>query len=117
MAIVVDRNRPQKHVERARIVLGSADQAAAQHVVQRIGVSRPAPWRWQQRCAEAGSRVCCARQDPPVAHPGAAGHRARQTRGQDVERSAGSSKTNDDPKPFVWTADPDKIIAAVKRTH
>jgi hypothetical protein len=21
------------------------------------------------------------------------------------------------PKPFVWTADPDKIIAAVKRGH
>ncbi len=24
---------------------------------------------------------------------------------------------NDSPKPFVWTADPDKIIAAVKRRH
>jgi transposase len=26
-------------------------------------------------------------------------------------------KTNDGPKPFVWTADPDKIIAAVKRGY
>ena len=26
-------------------------------------------------------------------------------------------ETNDDPKPFVWTADPDRIIAAVKRGH
>src|SRR4051794_39320670 len=26
-------------------------------------------------------------------------------------------ETNDDPKPFVWTADPDSIIAAVKRGH
>jgi transposase len=26
-------------------------------------------------------------------------------------------ETNDDPKPFVWTADPDKIIAAVRRGH
>jgi len=25
------------------------------------------------------------------------------------------AETNDDPKPFVWTADPDKIIAAVRR--
>ena len=25
--------------------------------------------------------------------------------------------TNDNPKPFIWTADPDKIIAAVKRGH
>ena len=27
------------------------------------------------------------------------------------------AETNDDPKPFVWTADPDKIIAAVRRGH
>jgi transposase len=26
-------------------------------------------------------------------------------------------ETNDDPKPFVWTADPNKIIAAVKRGY
>jgi transposase len=26
-------------------------------------------------------------------------------------------ETNDDPKSFVWTADPDKIIAAVRRGH
>jgi len=26
-------------------------------------------------------------------------------------------ETNNDPKPFIWTADPDKIIAAVKRGH
>jgi hypothetical protein len=27
------------------------------------------------------------------------------------------SETNDDPRPFRWTKDPDKIIAAVKRGH
>ena len=27
------------------------------------------------------------------------------------------AETNAEPKPFVWTADPDKIIAAVKRGH
>jgi transposase len=26
-------------------------------------------------------------------------------------------ETNDDPKPFIWTANPDKIIAAVRRGH
>ena len=26
-------------------------------------------------------------------------------------------ETSDDPRPFVWTADPDKIIAAVRRGH
>jgi hypothetical protein len=77
MAIVVDRNRPRKHIERARIVLASADQESAQHAAQRIGVSRPAAWRWQQRCADAGSRVCCAtrpaspasHQSPPIMRP------------------------------------------------
>jgi transposase len=27
------------------------------------------------------------------------------------------SEVNDDPRPFTWTANPDKIIAAVKRGH
>jgi hypothetical protein len=27
------------------------------------------------------------------------------------------AETNDNPKPFVWTADPDKIIAAVRRGY
>jgi transposase len=26
-------------------------------------------------------------------------------------------ETNNDPKPFTWTAEPDKIIAAVRRRH
>jgi len=29
----------------------------------------------------------------------------------------GIRKHNQQPKPFTWTADPDKIIAAVKRGH
>ena len=59
-AIVGDRNRPQKHVERARIVLGSADREPAQRVAQSIGVSRPTVWGWQQRFAEAAtSSIIC----------------------------------------------------------
>jgi hypothetical protein len=53
-AIAVDRNRLRKHVERARIVLASADRHSAQRVAQSIGVSRPTVWRWQQRFAESG---------------------------------------------------------------
>jgi Homeodomain-like domain len=40
-AIAGDRNRPRKHVERARIMLASADRHSAQRVAQTIGVSRP----------------------------------------------------------------------------
>ena len=53
-AIAADRNRPRKHVERARLVLASADRQPAQRVAQSIGVSRPTVWRWQQRFAESG---------------------------------------------------------------
>ncbi len=53
-AIVGDRSRPLKHVQRCRIVLFSADRLPVIEVARRAGVSRPAEWRWQRRYAEAG---------------------------------------------------------------
>src|SRR5262249_13282666 len=53
-AIAADRNRPRKHIERAQIVLASADRHPVQQVAQIIGVSRSTVWRWQQRFAESG---------------------------------------------------------------
>ena len=53
-ALVADRNQPQKHVARARLVLLSADRLDVAAVARRAGISRPAVWRWQQRYAEAG---------------------------------------------------------------
>jgi len=54
-AIVADRNRPHKHVERARVVLAVAERGPVQPVATRLGVSRPMVWRWQQRFAEEGA--------------------------------------------------------------
>ena len=53
-AILADRNRPQKHVARARIILDSAERLDVAEVARQAGISRPAVWRWQQRFAEAG---------------------------------------------------------------
>jgi transposase len=53
-SVVADRNRPQKHVARARIVLLSARRLDVAAVARQAGISRPAVWRWQQRFAEAG---------------------------------------------------------------
>ncbi len=53
-AIVADRNRPQKHAARARIILHSAERLEVAEVARRAGISRPAVWRWQLRFAEAG---------------------------------------------------------------
>jgi len=53
-AIIDDRNRPLKHIQRAQIILFSADRLPVLQVAHRAGVSRPAVWRWQKRYAEAG---------------------------------------------------------------
>jgi Homeodomain-like domain len=53
-AIAADRNRAQKHVARARVILGSAERVAVAEIARRAGVGRPAVWRWQRRFAEAG---------------------------------------------------------------
>jgi transposase len=53
-AVASDRNRPQKHAERASVILGSMAHGAVQRVAAELGVSRPMIWRWQQRFAEAG---------------------------------------------------------------
>jgi len=54
LAIASDRCRPLKHVERARIILVSAERLPVLQVAQKAGVSRPAVWLWQHRCGEKG---------------------------------------------------------------
>jgi len=53
-AIVADRNRQRKHVERAEVVLASIGGGTVKGIAEQVGVSRPMVWRWQQRFAEAG---------------------------------------------------------------
>jgi transposase len=53
-AILANRNRAQKHVARAQIILGSAARLPVAEIARRAGVGRPAVWRWQRRFAEDG---------------------------------------------------------------
>jgi hypothetical protein len=53
-AVLVDRNSPQKHVWRARIILATAEGCGTTEVMRRAGVSKPCVWRWQRRFMEAG---------------------------------------------------------------
>lgn len=53
-ALVADRNTPQKHVWRARIVLLSADGLGTHAIMREAGVSKTAVWRWQERFAQEG---------------------------------------------------------------
>src|SRR5260221_1139766 len=75
-AMVADRNSPQKHVWRARIILLTAEGSGTVEIMRRTGKSKTAVWRWQERVMTArgdgrlrdtsrSSRV------PPLGAPGA----------------------------------------------
>ena len=53
-AIVGDRNRPQKHVWRARIILLTAAGHGTAEIMRQAGVSKTAVWRWQERFMVSG---------------------------------------------------------------
>ena len=53
-AVAADRNSPQKHVWRARIVLATADGLGTGEIVRRTGKSKPCVWRWQERFMREG---------------------------------------------------------------
>jgi len=56
-AVIGDRNRPLKQVQRARIVVLSAERLPVHEIARQTGVSRPSVWRWQRRFAEKGVDV------------------------------------------------------------
>jgi transposase len=53
-AVAADRNSPQKHAWRARIVLLTADGLGTAEIMRRTGKSKTAVWRWQERFMSAG---------------------------------------------------------------
>lgn len=53
-ALVADRNTPQKHVWRARIVLMSADGVGTHAIMAETGTVKTTVWRWQARLMAEG---------------------------------------------------------------
>jgi transposase len=53
-AITADRNSPQKHVWRARIVLLTSEGLGTVEIMRRTGKSKTCVWRWQERFMAAG---------------------------------------------------------------
>jgi transposase len=54
MAVVDDRNAPQKHVWRCRIVVLTADGVGTNEIMRLTDKSKTCVWRWQERYAEEG---------------------------------------------------------------
>ncbi|MFQ5973969.1 MAG: IS630 family transposase [Alphaproteobacteria bacterium] len=53
-AVVRDRNRPQKHVWRARIILLTADGLGTNGIVRETAKDKTVVWRWQERFMHEG---------------------------------------------------------------
>jgi transposase len=53
-AIVADRNRPQKHVWRAKIILLSHAGCGTAGIMRRTGKAKTCVWRWQERFMREG---------------------------------------------------------------
>jgi len=53
-AVVRNRNSPQKHVWRAKIVLLSADGIGTNAIMRQTGTSKASVWRWQERFMAEG---------------------------------------------------------------
>jgi transposase len=54
-AVVANRNSPQKHVWRAKIVLLTADGHGTNEIMQRTGKAKTVIWRWQERFGVEGA--------------------------------------------------------------
>ena len=53
-AVVRDRNSPQKHVARCKVIVATADGFGTNEVMRRSGLSKPVVWRWQERFMQEG---------------------------------------------------------------
>jgi transposase len=53
-AIVRDRNSPQKHVWRARVVLLTAEGQGTNAITRAVGKDKTVVWRWQERFMHEG---------------------------------------------------------------
>jgi hypothetical protein len=71
--IANDRNAPQKHVWRSRIILLSADGLGTSAIMRAAGKSKTCVWRWQERfCGEGVDGLLRDKTRPPGIAPVAA---------------------------------------------
>jgi transposase len=54
-AVMANRNSPQKHVWRAKIVLLTADGRSTAEIMRATGKAKTVIWRWQERFGDDGA--------------------------------------------------------------
>ncbi len=77
-ALVADRNTPQKHVWRARIVVLSADGIGTNAIMAATDKSKTCVWRWQERFATHGVEGLLRDKTRPPGRPPVAADRTAE---------------------------------------
>jgi transposase len=96
-AIVADRNSPQKHVWRARIVLLTADGCGTAEVMRLTDTAKTTVWRWQERFMTEGVAGLLRDKTRPARIP---------PLGKEVAQAVVARTLSDPPgKTTHWTAD------------
>jgi transposase len=120
-AIAADSNKQRKHVERAQIVLASAERGPVLQIAAQPGVSRPMVWRWQQRWTFHFTPTSSSWLNA-VENFFSVLTRKRIRRGSfhsivDLQAAINRylEEHNTDPRPFVWTASAASIRAKLDR--
>src|ERR1700737_3634937 len=68
-AVVSNRNSPQKHVRRAKIVLLTAAGCGTAEIMQATGKAKTVIWRWQDRFRDEGAAGLWGDKTPPSRIP------------------------------------------------
>ena len=96
-AVAADRNSPQKHVWRARIVLLTADGCGTTEVMRLTDTAKTTVWRWQERFMTEGVAGLLRDKTRPARIP---------PLGKQVEQAVVARTLSDPPGETThWTAD------------
>ena len=87
-SIIRDRNSPQKHVWRARIIVLTVDGAGTTAITRTVGKGKTVVWRWQERFMHEGVAGLTRDKTRPLAHRALAGSDHRSCRCTDQPRAA-----------------------------
>ena len=105
-ALVADRNTPQKHVWRARIVLMSADGVGTHAIMAETGTAKTTVWRWLNAVEGFFAILTRRRQQSGV---------FRSVVDLQAAINRLIAEHNKTQKSFIWRADPEAINAARNR--
>ena len=106
-AVVADRNSPQKHVWRARIILATAAGLGTNAIRRAAGVSKPCVWRWQERFAVEGVPGLLRDKTRPARIP--------PLQQAVIDRVVELTATEPPHEATHWTAEAMAIVAGISR--